>query len=74
MGIEIKIDSQKCKGCGLCAEACKKKYLELSDIKDANEKGYSYARFKKDCEGKCVACGFCHTVCPDACIEIYRSE
>jgi 2-oxoglutarate ferredoxin oxidoreductase subunit delta len=74
MGIETKIDAQKCKGCGLCVGVCKQKYLELSEIKEANEKGYSYARLKKDCEGKCKVCGFCYLICPDACIEIYRKK
>jgi len=62
------INTERCKGCNLCAVACTSGVLELS--KEVNRKGYNFACFNKpdDCTG-CANCGY---VCPDGCITVYR--
>ena len=69
MGGKIKIDAERCKGCGLCVTACPKKSIALS--KKTNKSGYFPAvAGNVDCTG----CSFCAIICPDAAIEVYRDE
>ena len=65
----IEINTNRCKGCLLCIEACPKQVIELGKNK-VNASGYNYviATAEKECTG-CAACG---TVCPDGCITVYR--
>jgi len=65
---EIKIDKNRCKGCGLCIMYCPVKKLRFSS--DLNRKGVYYAQ--KRPEVVCVGCGNCYLICPDTCIEIYE--
>ncbi len=65
---EVKIEKDRCKGCGLCIEFCPQKNLEFS--KDLNKRGVKYAVFNKN--KKCIGCKFCYLMCPDSCIEIYE--
>ncbi len=58
---DIKIDFEKCKGCGLCVEFCAKNALEISN--KSNEKGLFPAQPKKNY--KCSGCGDCATICPE---------
>ena len=63
----VVVDTERCKGCDLCVQACPQSVLEL-DAK-VNSKGYYYATMvNEDCVG-CMACGM---VCPDAVITVYR--
>lgn len=66
--VEIHVD--RCKGCGLCVNACPKKILAIGQI--ANSKGY-YAVAMQD-EEKCIGCAFCALMCPDLALEVYREE
>jgi 2-oxoglutarate ferredoxin oxidoreductase subunit delta len=65
----IKVDIDRCKGCGLCVEACPKKIIVL-DGKTINKKGYHPA----ECidMDKCIGCAFCATMCPDVCIMVEK--
>ncbi len=65
----IVVDTERCKGCGLCVEACPLHILHLSE-KSVNMKGYSYA--VQDEWEKCNGCTSCAIVCPDGCISVYR--
>lgn len=70
MASQVKIDSERCKGCSLCVHACPKKILEIGEV--ANGKGY-YAVAIQD-ESKCIGCAFCALICPDVALEVYRTE
>jgi len=60
------IDSERCKGCGLCVNVCPKKVLALST--EVNSRGYfpAYQARPEDC----VFCGACCLMCPDVAITI----
>ncbi len=65
----VTVDVNRCKGCDLCVVACPTDVLLLQP-KEVNDRGYHFA-FMAQPE-KCIACGSCALVCPDACIEVYR--
>ena len=66
---KITIDINRCKGCGLCVEACPKKLLRL-DNENLNDKGYSPAAMTDI--SKCIACAFCARMCPDCVITVEK--
>ncbi len=67
---KIKIDTDRCKGCFLCIEACPKKLISIGT--GLNSKGVNPVKFKDN--GECIGCKFCAIICPDCCIEIYKYE
>ena len=67
----IVVDTERCKGCGLCVEACPKKIVEMT-AKAVNKKGYPYAT-QKDTD-LCNGCTACAIVCPEGCITVYRKK
>ena len=56
----LQIDTDECKGCGLCVEACPPKVIHLTD--HLNPYGYRTAAFAG---AGCTACGICFWVCPE---------
>ena len=66
----VKVNSERCKSCGLCVHICPKKLLGIGKV--ANSKGY-YTVEMKD-QTKCIACAFCALICPDLALEVYREE
>ena len=64
------IDRDRCKGCGICVDACPKKVLEISD--ELNTKGY-FPAFQARPED-CIFCAICCTMCPDVAIAISEIE
>ena len=61
--------TDRCKGCGLCIDACPKKLLVLdSDV--INAKGHSPAKITD--ESQCIGCAFCATMCPDCIIKVEK--
>ena len=60
------IDSERCKGCGLCVTVCPKNVLELA--KELNAQGY-FPAFQARPED-CIHCAICCTMCPDVAITI----
>ena len=65
----VTFNTDLCKGCGLCVNACPKKILAI-DTGSINQKGYSPA-VMKDAE-KCIGCAFCATMCPDCIITVEK--
>lgn len=66
---KITFEIDKCKGCGLCAEACPKSLLFLDKSK-INKKGHNSVAIKD--MSKCVGCGFCFAMCPDSIITVEK--
>ena len=68
----IVVDTDRCKGCAECVEACPVGAIELESMK-VNVHGYLYAQpsAKADC---CTGCTSCAVVCPDGCITVYRKK
>ncbi len=58
-----------CKGCGLCALACPKKIIKISDDL-INKKGHHPAVIID--QASCIGCAFCATMCPDAVIKVEK--
>lgn len=66
----IEVDTERCKGCNLCALACPLNLIELSH--QVNRHGYNYA-VQTETE-KCNGCSSCGIMCPDGCITVYRTK
>lgn len=58
---EVRIDSNACKQCGLCAEICLDEVLTIDDGK---------IRVHRDRPLGCIACGHCMMVCPERAIAV----
>jgi 2-oxoglutarate ferredoxin oxidoreductase subunit delta len=69
MAGKIIINTERCKGCGLCIIVCPKKGIVISE--KSNKSGYFPAvADNADCTGCCL----CALICPEAVIEIYRED
>ena len=64
----IDIATDRCKGCGLCIDACPKHVLELDETV-VNALGYHPAQLT-DAAG-CTSCAICARICPDTVFTIY---
>jgi len=64
------VNTERCKGCGLCVVSCASSVLELA--KEVNSKGYNFARILNADE--CIGCANCGVVCPDGCITVFRTK
>lgn len=64
----IVVDTERCKGCNLCAIACPQDLIQLSHM--VNRCGYNYATQINS--QQCNGCSSCGIICPDACITVYR--
>ena len=64
----VLVDTEECKGCEVCIEACQQNVLALSQL--INNKGYNYCYMihPESCNG----CSNCAIVRPDTCISVYR--
>ena len=65
----IVIDSERCKGCELCAGVCPQRVICISE--SFNARGYHPAQLV-DPAGACTGCGVCAIICPDVAITVYR--
>lgn len=66
---KLKIRTDSCKGCGLCADACPKNILAIAKDK-INAKGHHPVELTD--EDACVGCASCAIMCPDCIIRVER--
>lgn len=58
---DIRIDDERCTGCGLCVSVCKDFSLELANGKVRKSDNALFG---------CIGCGHCMAICPSGAIEI----
>lgn len=61
------IDTEACKGCELCIDACPPRVLRMT-ANEVNERGYRYPQLLPGC----IACKACTAICPDFVFQVYR--
>ena len=66
----IVVDTERCKGCGVCLPACPFDVIDLAG--EVNMKGFHYAYMENP--EACTGCMNCALVCPDAVIKVYRTK
>jgi len=69
MAGKIIIDTERCKGCGLCVVVCPKEDIAISER--ANKSGYFPAEATN---ANCTGCAMCAIICPDAVITVLRED
>ncbi len=60
----VKIDAEKCTGCGFCTKACAASFLVVKDKKCQIDEDYVLQA--------CIACGDCVAICPEEAIELVQ--
>ncbi|MEW6571251.1 MAG: 4Fe-4S binding protein [Nitrospirota bacterium] len=66
----ITIDSELCKGCGFCVDACPLGVIVIEE--NFNKKGFFPA--SAEYLERCTGCAMCAEMCPEIAIEVYRNE
>lgn len=67
---KVRIDQDRCKGCGLCTLYCPAKILVLSNKININ--GYHPAMVTDP--SRCISCLNCYLICPDLCYEVHKEQ
>lgn len=66
---KVTLQTDLCKGCGLCVSACPKGCLTIA-ADSINKKGYSPVIMSAPED--CIGCAFCATMCPDCGITVEK--
>ncbi|MBN1766647.1 MAG: ferredoxin family protein [Sedimentisphaerales bacterium] len=69
MAGKIIINTERCKGCGLCVGACPRNCIEISGT--SNSMGYFPAQMS---DNACTGCAMCALMCPDVAIKVMRDS
>lgn len=64
----IYIEQGRCKGCGLCIDACPMKLIIMTGL--FNKAGYFIVANEQD--EKCTGCAKCAAMCPEIAISVYK--
>lgn len=65
------VDSQRCTGCGLCAEHCRFDALDLDDTPDGTLDGHAVGGLVAVVDpAACEGCGVCVDVCPEQAVDL----
>ena len=59
------INPENCKECKVCMSNCPRQAISMTD--DINTRGYKHIAVDEE---KCIGCGICYIVCPDAVFTI----
>ena len=57
--VEVKVDLEKCDGCGTCVDTCPVEVFEMKDEKSIPVK-----------QEECLVCRACEVQCPNAAIQV----
>lgn len=60
--MSLKIYTERCKGCGICAALCPKKVLAVSELE----------KIEAVAPENCIQCGQCELRCPDFAIFVHK--
>ncbi|MBF0102419.1 MAG: 4Fe-4S binding protein [Desulfobacterales bacterium] len=66
---KIEINTERCKGCGLCVTVCSQKRLFIGET--INRSGYTVVQQTDDSD-TCTGCAFCAQICPDVVFTVYK--
>ena len=61
--VQVKVDLEKCSGCGTCVDVCPVEVFEMVDV--GEEQKSSPVN-----ESECIVCRSCEVSCPEGAIEI----
>jgi NAD-dependent dihydropyrimidine dehydrogenase PreA subunit len=57
--VEVKVDLEKCDGCGTCVDTCPVEVFEIKDNKSIPVK-----------QEECLVCRACEVQCPNSAIQV----